>query len=76
MGRLGPATTENDLAACVAMARPRHGHYGRSWRSGTGGAGSPLGKVQLGVWDEHHRGGGHSPGNVRERAAHRDDGTA
>jgi hypothetical protein len=33
------------------------------------GADSPLGEVQLGVRDEHHRDGGHSPGNAREQAA-------
>jgi hypothetical protein len=32
--------------------------------------------VQLGVRDKHHQGGGHSSGNARERAAHRDGGAA
>jgi hypothetical protein len=38
--------------------------------------GSPLGEVRLGVRDEHYRGGDHSAGNARERAAHCDGGTA
>jgi hypothetical protein len=41
-----------------------------------GGTGSPSSEVQLGVRDEHHRGGDHSQGNARELAAHRDGGVA
>jgi hypothetical protein len=58
-----------------ALAQAR-GHRGRSRRSGTGSTGSLLGEVQLGVWDEHPWGEGHSLGNARERAAHRDGGAA
>jgi hypothetical protein len=59
-----------------APAHPRHGHCGRSQRGGSGCTGLPLGEVRLGVRDEHHQGGGHSPGNAREQTAHRDGGTA
>jgi hypothetical protein len=58
------------------MRAQARGHHGRGRCSGAGGTGSPLGEVQLGVWDEHHRGGGHSPGYVREWVAHCDGGAA
>jgi hypothetical protein len=58
------------------MGVPTRGHRGCGECSGTGGTGSPLGEVQLGVRNEHPRGEGHSPGNMRERAAHRDSGAA
>jgi hypothetical protein len=75
VGRPGPAVAENDLAARVAMARwCTHGMVTAA-AGGAGGAGSPLGEVQLGVRDEHYRGVGPSPSNARERVAHRDDGT-
>jgi hypothetical protein len=62
-GLSGPATGRVGVPACAQAC----GHHGR--RSGAGGTGSPLGEMELGVRDEHHWGGGHSPGNARERAA-------
>jgi hypothetical protein len=50
--------------------------HSRAVTAAAGGNGSLLGKVRLGVQDEHHRGGDHSSGNARERAVHRDGGAA
>jgi hypothetical protein len=69
----GPGGLTTGLVTVPARAQtPGRRSCGR--RSGAGGIGSPLGEVWLGVRDEHHWGGDHSPGNARERAAHRDGG--
>jgi hypothetical protein len=52
------------------------GHHGYNRCGGAGGAGSPLAEVQLNVWEEYDRGGGHSSGNARGRAAHQEGDVA
>jgi hypothetical protein len=71
----GPKAQRPRLMGVSTRAQAR-GHRGRGWGNGAGGTRSQLGEVQLGVRDEHHRGGGHLPGNAREWAAHRDGGAA